>query len=391
MLLTERRTVLALSAVFACRMLGLFIVLPVLSLYAERLPGASVTSVGLLAGVYGLTQALFQIPFGFLSDRFGRKPMIILGLIIFMVGSLVAADAEDITTLVFGRALQGAGAVGSVVLALLADLTREAIRPKAMAIVGATIGASFAVAMILGPWLDAKFGLSALFELTAGLALVANILIIGWVPSPAPTKSRVDAASWRSLLTNRALWQLNLGVCTVHALLTACFLFLPTQLLVVTGWPPKRLWKVYLLVLACAFMLVWRLLSRRRLNQTRNWRLAALVLWGGMLITAMGSEYHWLTFAGMLLFFAALNWLEAALPAQIANVVPSHLRGTALGVYSSLQFFGIFLGGALGGLLLDDFGLWGLVAGCTVLASIWWISLMPTASLTPKPPNSNSI
>ena len=372
----ELRASFALASVSGLRMLGMFIILPIFALYAERLRGGdSHTLIGLALGAYGLTQALLQIPFGRLSDRWGRKPAIYLGLAVFGLGSFVAAAASDITVMILGRVIQGAGAVSSVVIALAADLTREESRTKAMAIIGMTIGAAFALSLIAGPVLNRAIGVPGIFVLTGVLALAAVALVRWVVPDPASrAQTWAGAAQLRfaDLIRHFELARLNWGVFVLHAVLMALFVVLPFALRD-SGLPASRHWQIYLPVMLASvlLMLPLLLLSERRGRQKPAFLGAVVVLLAGELILA--GSHHSLPghVAGLLVFFAAFNLLEASLPSLISKVAPTGQRGAAVGIYSSVQFLGTFVGAAAGGFLSQHFGAPAVFALCALLTLSW--------------------
>jgi MFS family permease len=373
----ERRTVSSLALLYGIRMLGLFMVLPLLALYAADIPGASPTLIGLALGAYGLSQALLQIPFGWLSDRVGRKPVIVAGLIVFALGSIVAAGAETVYGIVLGRAMQGAGAIAGTVMALVADLTRDEQRTKAMALVGVSIGISFALALIVGPLVAAWGGLTAVFYFTALLA-VAGIAIT-WLLVPSPEASGAikgtqgtDLASLARSFRNPALAQLNLGIFVLHFILMACFLAVPALLEVVAGVAREHHWQVYLPVLTLSIigMLPMMRLAERdgRSREMFAIGIALVLLSIGVLAYARGAILFYL---GMWLFFVGFNYLEANLPSLVSKTATAEHRGAAMGVYSSCQFCGAFAGGAGGGWVLQYAGLEALFVLCMALAALW--------------------
>jgi MFS family permease len=373
----ERRTVTALAGLYSFRMLGLFMVLPLLSLYSENLAGSSAFLVGLALGGYGLAQALLQIPFGLVSDRIGRKPVIVFGLILFAVGSLWAAQAETIYGVIGGRVLQGAGAIASTVMALVADLTRDEQRTKAMAVVGMSIGASFAVALVLGPVLASWGGMALVFNVTAVLAVTGIFIVWRAVPTPdRVTATQGDTGTVPSLLTrsllDRDLFRLNVSVFLLHFILMAGFVVLPLIMERQLGLHRDQHWMVYLpaLLLSLAGMVPLMILAERKGKLKGAFMLAVVLV--AVSQGLMGSELHALWFyAGMWMFFAGFNYLEATLPSLISKTVYAGGKGTALGVYSSFQFLGAFAGGALGGLALQYGGGTAVFSLCVGLALVW--------------------
>lgn len=368
-----------LSLVFAFRMLGMFMVLPVLATYGQDLAGSTPALIGLAIGAYGLTQAVLQIPFGMLSDRIGRRPVIYVGLLIFAAGAVLAANADSIWGVIAGRVLQGAGAISAAVMALMSDLTREQHRTKAMAMIGMSIGLSFAVAMVVGPLLTRAFGLSGLFWATAAMALLGILIIAGLVPrSAGPLQHRessVARQALRATLRHGDLLRLDAGIFVLHAILMASFVALPISLVEQGGLPREEHWWVYLVAMLVGFfgMLPFIIYAEKKRQMKR-------VLTGAVLVLLFCELYFWqvghsLTalVIGAILFFTAFNLLEASLPSLISKVSPAGGKGTAMGVYSTSQFLGAALGGILGGWLMQVGGLDGVFIGCALLCALWAI------------------
>ena len=376
----EFRAAAALAAVFSVRLLGLFMIYPVFAAYAATLAGASPYLIGEALGIYGLTQGLLQIPFGLLSDRIGRKVMIVIGLALFGIGSAVAAVSTSIGGVIIGRALQGMGAVGSVVLALVADLTGEDSRTAAMAMVGVTIGASFLVALLAGPVVASFIGVSGIFWLMVALALVGIAITQFVVPSPPRLRVHRDAEAVPALLgavfRNRELLRLDLGILALHAMLTASFLVVPDLLRSAAGVAVHDQWIIYLpvLLVSVAVMVPAIIAAEkyRRMKGVFVGAVAALVASQIMLFYGAGNLLVLL--AALTVFFSAFNVMEASLPSLITKVAPADLKGTAMGVYSSLQFLGIFVGGIIGGIAHQHQGNQGVFALTTVLAVIWLLA-----------------
>lgn len=375
----ERWAAFWLASVFSLRMLGLFMILPVFALYAEHLRGNTPTLAGLAIGIYGFSQALFQIPFGFLSDRYGRKRVIYLGLLIFALGSTVAALADSIWGVILGRALQGGGAVSAAVMALAADLTREEHRIKVMAMIGVTIGLSFAASMIMGPVLNHWIGVPGIFWLTGLFALLSITVVRFQVPNPTSSRIHRDtepvASLFRQVLTDTQLLRLNFGIFTLHLLLTATFVAVPLALRD-AGLPSAQHWEVYLpaLILSMAAIVPFIILAEKRhqLKPVFLSAIATLALTEFGLLTLHDSVLEMSVL--LLLFFTGFNLLEATLPSLIAKMAPPDAKGTAMGIYSSSQFLGAFAGGALGGWLHGMVGLKSVFAFAMLAALAWLLA-----------------
>jgi len=397
----ERRASASLALVFALRMLGLFIVLPVFALEAARLPGGDDPArVGLAMGLYGLTQAFLQIPFGLASDRFGRKPVIVAGLLVFAVGSLIAAWAPDLTWLAVGRAVQGAGAISAAVTAFLADVTRDSVRTKAMAMVGASIALMFAVSLVLAPLLAGWVGLSGIFLLTCSLALV-GIAVVIWVAPAEPREHQLSAvgqikgAGLGEVLRHAGLMRLNLGVFVLHAVQLAMWMAVPA-LLVQAGLPKAEHWQVYLpAVVASLLVMGGVLFPMERRGHLRTAFLISIGLiatvqiglwWVAQASASNASDAPGLWPLGLLMFvfFIGFNMLEASQPSLVSRLAPAHARGAALGVYNTLQSLGFFAGGALGGWLARAHGPTGLFVACAVAALLWLALAWPMQIPPPR-------
>jgi MFS family permease len=364
----EQRAVAVLAFVLMARLLGLFLLLPVLALHAGGLPGASPALAGLAVGAYGITQALFQFPFGLLSDRYGRKPLIVIGLLVFACGSLLAARAGSITALIAGRALQGAGAVSGAVTALLADLTRLEVRTRAMAIVGISIGAAFMLALLLGPVLAGFIGVRGLFLVAVGLALLAILLVLLALPAVEPEPGR-GAPAARAGLAERSLLVLDAGVFLLHLLLTALFVAVPFLLRDSLGLPAREHWAVYFGALALSLLATVPMIlaAERDPAAAGGWRLSPLLVALGFALLLGGSQLP-LVIAGLALFFAGFNLLEARLPAEISRRADPARRGAALSAFATAQLLGAFAGGAVGGVALAHAGPRAVFAACAALA-----------------------
>jgi MFS family permease len=357
----ERRATGALAGLYGLRMFGLFIILPVFALYAETLPGGNNhTLVGLALGIYGLTQAMLQIPFGWASDRWGRKPIIVTGLLLFAAGSVVAALAHNIVWVIAGRTLQGAGAISAAVIALAADLTRDSVRTKTMAAIGVTIGITFGLSIIAGPVLNTLIGVPGIFAMTAILAIGAIWVVTSYVPSAPPraVSSTAEARGFSVAFHDPVLLRLNFGVFALHASLMSLFVQFPLSLRS-SGLPGPEHWKVYLPVMVVSFLLVVPLFSRADRRRTSG----IVMTFALLCLAAAQAALAWLQPATplllglvLLVFFAGLNVLEASLPAEVSRRAPAELRGVAVGIYSSLQFLGAFAGATAGGWLSQHFG-----------------------------------
>ena len=373
---SEKRAVFGLAGVYGFRMLGLFLILPIFALFAEGLPGATPLLTGLAVGIYGLTQALLQIPFGLLSDRIGRKPVIFGGLLLFALGSVIAASADDVWMVILGRAVQGSGAIAAAVMALAADLTREENRTKAMATIGMTIGLSFMVAMMAGPVLGRLIGVSGIFWLTGVLALVGLALVGLVVPTPARSRVHRDAepvpAMFRRVLGSAELLRLDLGIFSLHLILTALFLAVPLVLRDL-GLEPLQHSTLYLPVMlgSIALMVPCVILAESRGLMKPVFLAAVAALVVAQLGLVISSDRFWGFTAALVLFFTAFNLLEATLPSLISKVAPVDAKGTAMGVYSTSQFAGAFVGGLLGGWVHQQFGLIAVFQAGALVAGIW--------------------
>ena len=389
MLQTEKRAAFSLALVYALRMLGLFMILPVFSLHANGYDGATPLLIGLAIGVYGLTQGLFQLPFGILSDRFGRKTVIVCGLLIYCAGSLVAAEAQSIYEVIAGRALQGLGAIAAAVMALAADLTREEVRIRVMAIIGMSIGASFMISMVIGPVIAAEFGLRILFWMTAGLALLGILVIVFVTPQPPRQGFHRDAqlslGDVGRIVANRELQKLGFGVFVLHLVLAATFVVFPLVLQQTLMVEEQLHWRTYLPVFALSVLfLPPMIIIAEKLRKAQGVLLFAIVM---LVVAEAGlawSESYVMAFAMLVLFFGAFNFLEAMLPASVACIAPADMKGTAMGLFSSAQFFGAFSGGLVGGLLLslDDYAsTFGWLSGILCLWFLLALTMRPPAYL----------
>lgn len=374
----EKKAAFSLAAVFGLRMLGLFMILPVFAIYGEQLIGYSPIWIGLAIGAYGLTQAMLQIPMGILSDKYGRKPIILIGLFIFLLGSIVAAMSDTIYGVVLGRALQGTGAIASAILALAADLSREEQRPKVMATIGMFIGLSFTIAMIIGPIVAEAFGLSGLFWFIALLTIFAMLLIQFLVPHSVNKAPRGDSvalpAQLKKLIRHPQLSRLNFGVFALHMAMTACFITLPKQF-VESGLQLEDHWQLYLPTLIGSFFLMVPFMIFAIKKQKEKQMLSASVL---LLTLALFLLWYLPTsFTGLvitvIMFFTAFNYLEATMPSILSRLAPAGVKGSVMGIYSSSQFLGAFSGGVLGGAIASNFGEQSIFLVMAVICCIWLI------------------
>lgn len=383
---TERKAVFSLASIYALRMMGLFMILPVFALYAEDLEGVTPTLVGLAIGIYGLTQALFQIPYGMLSDRYGRKPIITVGLIIFALGSVVAAMSDSITGVILGRALQGAGAIAATVMALTADLTREERRLTAMAIIGMSIGLAFSVSLVMGPVLNSWIGVDGIFWLTAVMALAAIGVLYLVVPTPVRSSFHRDAMATPEQLSvvikDPQLIRLDVGIFLLHLILTATFVVLPLALRDQAGLAVESHWAIYLpvMLIAITIMIPFVILaeSKKRMKEVFGSAILIIAI-AEVVFLVLQQSLPAIVFA-LLLFFVAFNILEATLPSLVAKVSPPDRKGTAMGVYSSSQFIGAFFGGTLGGWMYGQFGLGAVFGMCAFFAVVWFLLSMTMQS-----------
>ena len=369
----ERRAGASLASIFALRMLGLFLILPVFSVYAKTLPGGdNLALVGFALGAYGLTQALFQIPYGIASDIWGRKLVIVIGLLVFALGSFVAAAAPDLQWIIVGRVLQGAGAISAAVTALAADLTREEHRTKVMAMIGSSIGLVFALSLVGAPLLYGLIGMGGLFALTGVLALLAIVLLLKAVP-PAPAPQGHAKLPLRQVLFNGDLFRLNLGIFVLHMMQMAMFVVLPHALVDHGGLAASEHWKVYLpaVLVSFAIMVPAIIAAERKDKMAAIFRGAVALL----IIVQTGLFFFgqtlWTLAFWLMLFFVAFNILEATLPSLVSRTAPPTAKGAALGVYNTTQAIGLFIGGAGGGYIAQRFGDNAVFAACAGLALLW--------------------
>lgn len=382
----ELRASLSLASLYAFRMLGLFLILPVFAVHAHTLPGGDdALLVGLVLGIYSLTQGLLQLPFGMASDRLGRKPVIVFGLVLFALGSLVAANATDIAWTIVGRALQGTGAISAAVTACIADLTRDSQRTKAMALVGASIGLTFALSLVVAPLLYAWVGMAGLFHLTGALAILGIAIVLFAVPPLhvpahplAADGTRLERTRFREVALDSELVRLNVGIFALHMVQMAMFVVLPAWLVERAQLPLADHWKVYLPVVAASFVLMVPPIAwGERAGRLRAVVLASIAL---ILVAQLGYAAQpvgvW-TFAVLLLvFFAAFNVLEATVPSMVSRLAPPDVKGTALGLYNTVQALGLFAGGALGGWASSRFGGVAVFVLCAGVMAVWFVVAM---------------
>ena len=371
---TQARSVAALASLYIVRMLGLFMVLPVLTLAGDEYGTDDLALLGVALGIYGLTQACLQIPFGVLSDRFGRKPLILLGLLIFIVGSMIAATAETVTGLIVGRALQGAGAVAGVIMAMVADLTTDDHRTKAMATIGASIGIAFALSLVVGPWLASLGGVRLIFWVTAALAVVGIFIL--WLAIPKLAKVPATGLSFESIkvvLANHNLLRLNMGVFILHAILTALFIAFPLLLVDAGVMGEQHSW-IYLAAMTLAFIIMVPLMifAEKRQQVRRVFTTILLVLMVLMIALALMAKTAAVVISGMVVFFIGFNYLEATLPSLMSKTVPETQRGAGSGVFSSSQFLGAAVGGIAGGWLMSTGGVAVLFFVAAIALALWW-------------------
>jgi MFS family permease len=374
----ELRATLSLASIYGLRMLGMFLILPIFAIYASTLPDKpSGLMVGLALGAYGLTQALLQLPFGMASDKYGRKPMIYIGLGIFAVGSMVAALAMNIEGVIIGRAIQGAGAVSAVVTALVADLTRDEHRTKAMATIGGTIGIAFAFSLVAGPILNEWMGVPGIFFLTGILTLAAIAVVKFVVPDPVHSHYHSDAsaapAKLKDVLKNRQLLRLNYGIFALHAAQMAMFVVVPFAINQTSDMDVNQHWKIYLPVVLAAFVLMVPAIiyaeKQSKMKQVFVAAVATMLL--AQIMFAVSISHFWGIVASLTIYFIAFNLLEASLPSLISKIAPAAAKGTAMGVYNTAQSLGIFVGGAFGGYLSHVYGFASVFIFCGVMMVLW--------------------
>lgn len=386
----ERRAAFSVAGIFSTRMLGLFMIFPVFALFAhEEFQGVTATQIGIAMGIYGLTQALLQIPYGMLSDRFGRKPLIILGMLVFMLGSIVCAMADSIEMMIVGRAIQGMGAVAAVLMATVADLVTEQFRLRAMSIVGMTIGLSFTASLVAGPMLGELFGVRGIFWAIAGLGVLGIALVLFAVPKienqTFQREAEADPSQFKDVIKNPQLLRLDVGVFVLHAMLTAMFIAIPFMIRDSAGLDSLHHWELYLPVMLLSFVLMVPFIiqaeSKGRMKPIFVGAILTIALM--QLGFLFGANGFWSMFTLLLIFFTAFNLLEASLPSLVVKLSPADKKGTASGVYSSSQFLGAASGGFIGGWFYEMNGMEGLFFFTATIGLIWFLIAMTMSKPLP--------
>ena len=377
---TEKRATISIAAIFSTRMLGLFMIFPVFVLFAqEEFANVTGTQIGVAMGIYGLTQALLQIPYGFLSDKYGRKPLIISGMLVFMFGSIVCAMADSIEMMIVGRAIQGMGAVAAVLMATVADLVEEKFRLRAMAVVGITIGLSFTASLALGPLLSSWYGVRGIFWITAFIALIGVLLVIYAVPEiknqSFQREAQTDSSQFREVLKNNELLRLDIGVFVLHAMLTAMFIAVPLMMRDDVGLDTLHHWYIYLPVMLFSFILMVPFIimaeSKGKMKQIFVGAILTISIMQ-LAFVLLPSGYWWISII-LLIFFTAFNLLEASLPSLVVKISPADKKGTASGVYSSGQFMGAAVGGLVGGMSYQHYGVDGVFYFTGTIGLVWFL------------------
>lgn len=384
----EKRATFSLASIFALRMFGMFSILPVLALHVKDFPGGDrPLLIGLALGIDGLAQALLQIPFGLLSDRIGRKKVIYMGLALFALGSFIAAGGQDLTTIIFGRLVQGTGAMAAAIIALTADLTREEHRSKAMATIGMSIGATFGASMVLGPLLAEHIGVNGIFAMTGVLAIAAMAVVRFVVPNPISSRVHADAETVpgqiHAVLSNPELQRLNFGIFSLHAAMRGMFVVIPLVLVSVGGLPSASHWTIYLPVMTISFFAAVPaiIIAEKHAKMKQVFASGVALVFLSTLAMALMLDNFVGLVAGLFGFFLAFNLLEATLPSLVSKIAPAGSKGTAIGVYNTFQFMGLFLGGAFGGYLAQHVSQTAVFAFAAALAAVWFL-----LAITMRPP-----
>jgi MFS family permease len=377
---TEMRATTSLASIYGLRMFGMFSILPIFAIYAASLPNQpSSLMVGIALGAYGLTQAIFQLPFGMASDKWGRKPVIYIGLLIFAIGSIVAGLSTSIEGIILGRVIQGAGAISAAITALVADLTRDENRTKAMATIGMTIGTAFAVSLVVGPLLNQWIGVSGIFLLTGALTFVAIGVVKFLVPDPVRSHYHSDSsaapAKLKEVLNNTQLLRLNFGIFALHAAQMAMFVVVPLAISQASDLTVNEHWTIYLPILLGSFVLmVPAIIYAEKQSKMKQVFVSAIFL---MLVAQLVFAYSIHQFVGIIvslsLYFISFNILEATLPSIISKIAPAASKGTAIGVYNTCQSLGVFVGGMVGGLLSHQYGFTSVFVFCSGMMLLWLI------------------
>ena len=378
------KSVLPLSAIIALRFFGLFLVLPVISVYAINLEGATTTLVGIVIGGYALTQMLFQIPFGVISDKLGRKGTIIMGLLLFAIGSLICAVSTDIYSLIFGRLLQGAGSIGAVVTAMISDLVKEEQRPKAMAVMGSSIAFAFAISMIAGPTIGAAFGVESLFYITLFLALASIFVLVKYVPNPPKiTHTYKEKAKLGEILGNANLIKMNITNFLQKGLMTFAFMIIPMTLIKNFDWQMAELWKVYLpaMIFGILAMGPAAVLAEKK-GKFKEILIIGIILFAISYLVIGFSSNATVFVIGVVIFFIGFNMHEPIMQSLAAKFAKVHQRGLVLGIFTSAGYVGTFLGGLLGGAFYESASMETLVVVIAVVCILWAILIitMPNPS-----------
>jgi MFS family permease len=380
MIYSWSKTVFPIAAIFSFRMLGLFLLIPVFTIYAAQLQSATPALIGLALGCYGLTQGLLQMPFGMLSDKFGRKPILTIGLLLFSIGSLIGVSTHSIYGMIAARTMQGMGAIGSVLIALLADLTPDNQRTKAMAVIGMTIGISFSLAMVISPALSHRFGLAGIFYLTAALAIIGILLLHLVIPTPLEEHFHADSEAsiglFKSVISNQHLQRLNIGIFCQHFILTATFFAVPMILSqqINTGHLMRQ-WHFYLPLIVSSFLLMIPLIiiAEKKKLMKPVFLLSVFMITSSQALLAWTHTY-WISFCLlMLIYFIAFNVLEASLPSLVSKQANPNNKGTAMGIYSTGQFLGIFAGGSCAGLIYQWASSQGVFITNAIISMLWFI------------------